>query len=242
MAAMGELELAEQLRDQAEGAQKMADAIQRSQDAVQILNDNLIIGKTHSNQRRMGERLLGALDAYGTKIEEVDDTTTDFSETAKQLGAQIGNIWANSFQQIADAENELTQAVEEEVMTQMQADEQAAEARKNASREAARASIAAILAEALSQAIPTPSRPQAPVVQLPPSLVLRLPRRRRRWRRLRTLLKDSRVRARRDGHRWSYPRPAWGQPQRKGGRDSIRKDGAVFEHGGSATPHPKKWW
>ena len=109
----------------------MADAIQRSQDAVQILNDNLIkLGKNPFQPATDGVNGLLALDAYGTKIEEVDDTTTDFSETAKQLGAQIGNVWANSFQQIADAENELTQAVEEGPLTQMQADEQAAEARK----------------------------------------------------------------------------------------------------------------
>ena len=66
---------------------------------MQILNDNLIkLGKNPFQPATDGVNgLLGALDAYGNGTEEVDDTTTDFSGNSETAGAQIGNIWANSF-------------------------------------------------------------------------------------------------------------------------------------------------
>lgn len=155
-ATLGEIDVAMGLKSEADEAQRLADQLARvasnSRTADSVLEDLGV-----PPDAGMGvNALLGGLDAYGQKTEEVKQSSDDFNIGLATLDtaatALAGNL-QQAFGAIAESNRELNQQVADGAITAAEAQEQAAQKTKQALKAAALQTIGAALAEATSIAI-----------------------------------------------------------------------------------------
>lgn len=156
LAAMGEVQLALDLKSDADQAQRLADQLQRIA-SKGLQADRVLEGLGVPPDAGSGvNALLGGLQNYQTQTETTKQSTDDFNLGLATLDSAAQSLSANlgqAFQSIAETNKDLNEQVASGAMTAAEAQAKAAEKTKQALKAAALATIGTALAEATSIAI-----------------------------------------------------------------------------------------